>query len=158
MSSELITNWSEHDSSLQKVLSLVSTTLCVFDEDLSKLKLERLEHADALHRFLLSDKRNFLRIVLKDSEHFLRHSPRLIKLLSVFGQNMSVVECPQHLRSLNDSLLIADGRHALIRFHKDSVRSKLIVDSTGDCKPYANRFEEIVKEGGQPVRTSALGL
>jgi hypothetical protein len=158
MSSELITNWSEHDTSLKRVLSLVTTTLCIFDEDLSKLKLERKEHAETLHNFLLSDRRNVLRIVLKDSGPFLRHSPRLIELISVYGQNMSVVECPQHLRSLNDSMLIADSKHALIRFHKDNVRSKVIVDSTEDCSPYANRFEEILKEGGQPVCTSTLGL
>jgi hypothetical protein len=158
MSSELITTWSEHDGSLQRILSLVTTTLFVFDEDLSKLKLERLEHADALHRFLLSDKRNRLQIVVKNSEPLRRHCPRLMKLLAVYGQNMSVVECPQHLLSLSDSLLIADEKHALIRFHKDSARSKLILDSAGECKPYANRFEDILKEGGQPVCTSTLGL
>lgn len=158
MSQELITNWGEHDSSLQKILALASTRLSIFDEDLSKLKLERPGNTDILHRFLSSDRQHLLRIVLKNAEPLRRDSPRLMKLLATFPQNMRVFECPPHLASLNDSLLIADDRHALIRFHKDNIRSKLLSDMPEECRPYVHRFEEIMKEGGEQICATTLGL
>ncbi|MFZ4536519.1 MAG: hypothetical protein ACOYNV_09440, partial [Propionivibrio sp.] len=82
MNSELITSWAEHDNSIQKILLQVSQSLCIFDEDLTKLKLERPANAEALHRFLSTFRQNRLRIVVKNAEPFRRDSPRLMKLLA----------------------------------------------------------------------------
>jgi len=54
MSSELITSWGEHDASLKKILALASNSLCVFDGDLSKLKLGRSDSVELLRQFLNS--------------------------------------------------------------------------------------------------------
>jgi len=71
---------------------------------------------------------------------------------------MTLIECPKHLASLNDSMLIADDRHALIRFHLDHARAKAIIDSTEECLPYVLRFKEITKEGGEQISATPLGL
>jgi hypothetical protein len=158
MNSELITTWSEHDNSLQKILALAKQRLSIFDEDLSRLNLERAENAEILRRFLAADERSSLRIVVKNADPFQRSCPRLMKLLTLYPHKMAVVECPLQLASLNDALFIVDDRHALVRFHKDNVRSRMIVDNPGDCLPYVHRFEEIVKEGGTPICATTLGL
>jgi hypothetical protein len=158
MNAELITNWAEHDNSLKKILALATKTLRIFDEDLSKLKLERSENAEILRRFLGSDREHTLRIILKNTDPFRRNSPRLMKLLVTYPHNMSLFESPAHLESINGSLFIADQNHALIRFHKDNVRAKAIIDDTEECLPYVLRFEEIMKEGGEPVCVTQLGL
>ena len=59
---------------------------------------------------------------------------------------------------LRDSMLIIDDKHALIRFERDLPRSKLLVDEIDELKPYLNRFSELVSAGGEPIRTSTLGL
>ena len=158
MNSELITNWAEHDSSLQKILLLASQTLRIFDEDLVKLKLERPANAETLHQFLGADRRNSLQIIVKNAEPVRRNSPRLMKLLATHTQNMTILEGPQQLALLNDSLVIADGKHALVRFHKDNERAKAIFDNAEECMPYRLRFEEILKEGGEQVSATTLGL
>jgi hypothetical protein len=158
MNSELISSWAEHDSSLLKILELASQTLCIFDADLSKLRLDRPANVDLLRRFLSSDKQHRLRIAVKNAEPFRRDSPRLMKLLAIYTQSMTMIECPPHLASLNDSMCIADDRHALIRFHTDSVRAKIIIDNIEECAPYVQRFEDILKEGGEQVCASTLGL
>ena len=158
MNTQLITSWSEHDSFLQNVLILASKTLRIFDQDLSKLKLERPDSADSLRRFLSTDRQNLLWIVVKDAEPARRDNPRLMKLLSTYPKNMTLVECPSHLSSLSDSMLIADDRHALIRFHADHARSKAIIDNAEECLPYSLRFKEIAKEGGEQVFATPLGL
>ena len=158
MTTQLITNWSEHDSFLQKILVLASQTLRIFDQDLSKLKIERPDNAESLRRFLSTDRQNLLWIVVKDAEPVRRDNPRLMKLLSTYPQNMTLVECPNHLASLNDSMLIADDSHALIRFHIDHARAKAIIDNTEECLPYVFRFKEIAKEGGEQIFATPLGL
>ena len=45
MNSELITNWGHHDQSLRKILELATQSLRIFDEDLSKLKIEQTVNA-----------------------------------------------------------------------------------------------------------------
>jgi hypothetical protein len=158
MNAELITDWEKHDSSLRIVLALASRTLLIFDEDLSRLNLERPDSAEILRRFLASDINNRLQILVRNAEPFRRESPRLMKLLEDYPETMTVYECSPHLSSQNDAMLIADDRHALIRFHKDNVRSKIIIDNIEECAPYARRFEEITNEGGEQVSATTLGL
>ena len=158
MRSELITSWTEHDVAVQKVLLLASKTLRIFDDDLSKLKLESRENAESLQRFLTASQNNRLCIVLKNAEPLRRDSPRLMKLLKSYPQQMSVVECPPHLASFNSSLCLADERNALVRIHQDHARARIIIDSAQECAPYAQQFEAIRAEGGEPISTTTLGL
>lgn len=158
MSAELITSWAEHDAALQKILLLAARTLRIFDDDLARLGLEERVNAEYLRRFLAADHRRHLRIALRDAEPLQRASPRLIKLLATYPQQMSVHECPLHLAAPSGSLCIADERHALVRFGKDHPRGKLIIDSSAECAPYANQFEAIIGEGGESISATTLGL
>ena len=158
MSSELITTWTEHDVALQKILLQATRTLRVFDQDLLLLNFERRDNADSLRRFLAADRNNSLRIVLKNAEPLRRDSPRLMTLLATYPQQMSILECPPHLASANAALCLADDRHALVRFNKDHARSRIIIDDAQECTPYGNQFEAILREGGEPVSTTTLGL
>ena len=67
-------------------------------------------------------------------------------------------ECSPQLASLSDSMLIVDGQHALIRFHQDNVRSKRLDDDSNECQPYSQRFAEILREGGEQISATTLGL
>lgn len=158
MSSELITSWGEHDAALRKMLSLASRSICIFDGDLSKLKLGQSEPTELLRRFFDAGRQNNLSMVLQDTEHLRRDQPRLMELLAIRPQNMTIIQCPSQLLELKDSMVIIDGRHALIRIHKDHARSRVIFDSDEDCAPYVKRFEEILNEGGEPVGATTLGL
>lgn len=158
MTSELITSWSEHDISVREILALASNSLCIFDGDLSKLKLGRSDAIESLRRFLGNGRENALRIVLQNTETLRQDNPRLMQLLADRPHGMSILQCPPQLAELTDSMLIADGRHALIRIHKDHARSRVILDSAEDCAPYIKRFEEILNEGGEPIGATTLGL
>ncbi len=158
MSPELLVNWTDHDSYLQKVLLLAKQTLRIFDEDLTRLGLEKPENALFLRRLLTSERQNTLTVVLRSANPFRRSSPRLMKLLADFPDTMKIYECAPQLASLSDSMVLADGSHALVRFHKDHVRSKAIIDNADECRTYILRFEEILKEGGTPISATTLGL
>lgn len=158
MNPELITSWADHDCGLQKVLLLATRSIRIFDADLARLGLERQENAFFLRRFLTAAPQNTLQIVLRNVEPLRRTSPRLFKLLEDFPQTMQVRECAPQLAALTDAMLLADERHALIRFHEDHARSRAIVDNSDACRPYLLRFEEILREGGMPISATTLGL
>ena len=153
---ELTTTWSEHDASLCRVLALAQETLCVFDEDLARY--ERADNAAILQRFLAADGEHRARIVVRNADLLRSDSPRLWKLLETFTGTLTVFECPASLVELSDSLLIADGKHALVRFHEDQPRCKTIIDNGVECKPYCQRFEELVGECGEAIGATTLGL
>ena len=158
MSSELITTWSEHDSALEKVLARATRTLRIFDADLTKLRLERPEQIAILGNFLSADIKNQIHAIIRNAEPLRRNRPRLMKRLALHPQHVLVFEAPEQIAKLSDSMLISDEQYALIRFHQDNVRSKIILDNADECLPYINRFEEIVREGGNQVSATVLGL
>jgi hypothetical protein len=158
MSAELITSWSEHDSSLQRILHLAAQSLCIFDDDLARLKLERPDNAALLRALLAAGGERTLQIVLKNPDPLRRASPRLMQMLATYPQCMTVIECPPHVAALADSLFIVDRRHALVRFSRDYPRCKAIIDDAVQCAPYVHRFAQIIDEGGEQISATTLGL
>lgn len=159
MSSRLITTWSEYDSAVQEILDRSPETLLIFDEDLSPFKLERPERIAAL-KHLLTARRDTrqLTIVVQKTDFVRQYSPQLMALLRIHSPALTIIQAAAHLEGLRDSLLIADGRHALIRFHRDQPRSRLITDDLQECEPWQKRFDEILGEGGDALSTITLGL
>ena len=159
MSSRLITTWSEYDSAVREILGLAQTTLLVFDETLSSLQLERPERIAALRRLLSARKpATRLTIIVQKADFVRQYSPQLMDLLTVHSPALTIIQSPPHLDRLRDSLLIADGRHVLVRFHHDHARARLIIDDLAECAPYQQRFDEILGEGGGALSPMTLGL
>ncbi|HCZ15594.1 MAG TPA: hypothetical protein PL117_11860 [Accumulibacter sp.] len=159
MSSRLITTWTEYDGAVEEILALSASTLQIFDEDLSTLKLERPERIEALRRQLSARQDNTRITIIVQKPDFVRqYSPQLMNLLAVYAPTLTIIHSPAHLDTLKDSMLIADGRHALVRFHRDHARSRAIVGDEQECAPYQLRFDEILGEGGDPLSATTLGL
>jgi len=159
MSSRLITTWSEYDRAIQELLDLSATRLDIFDEDLSTLKLEAPQRVAALRALLSAPSHDRqLRIVVRKRDFVCQYSPQLMNLLTLYAPLLSIIDAPPHLDQLGDCLMIADDRHALVRFHRDQPRARLIVDDTSECAPYAQRFAEVLGEGGDPLSSKTLGL
>jgi hypothetical protein len=158
MNAEMVTQWSEYGSAVQKTLFLATDSLRIFDPDLVRLNLETRENALFLRDFLASAPRVRLQIVLRNAEPFRRSSPRLFQLLRDFPHRMQVWECAPQLLNMTDATLLSDDRHAVIRFHQDHARSRVIIDDAGACRGHHTRFDEILAEGGTPISATTLGL
>ncbi len=159
MSSTLLTSWSAYDGAIQQILDLAPTSLLIFDRDLSTLKLEQSSRSAGLQRLLAAQSAaTRLTIVVQYPEFVQRQSPRLLNLLATYYPTMTISVASPQLRTLCDSLLIADDRHALIRFHYQQARSRLLIDEVEECRPSLERFNAIVDEGGDPVSPRTFGL
>lgn len=157
MPSTLITSFGEYDAAIDRLLSNCHRRLDIFDFNLSALKLDRPQRVSELQR-LLGDPQHQIRIVVQDSATVLSSNPRLARLLGGHLHHFSLIQAPDNLAELRDSLLIADDEHALIRFHRDQPRGKLIEKDALETRPYALRFIDILGEGGHPVSPRIAGL
>lgn len=154
----LITSWTDYAAAVARVLACAGHSLVVFDRDLMTLHLDHPAQIASLTGFLRRSPSTTLRIALQQPEALRNHHPRLLELLRTYAHKFHVQETPRHLASLSDSLLIADGESAVIRFHHDHARSKEIVADAEACKSYVRRFENIWNEGGTPLSASVTGL
>ena len=158
MTNTLITSWADYDSAVQDVLARATHKLTIFDEDLCTLKLERPDRLSLLRHFLSAGPEHTVQIAILDAGHIRRNCPRLMALLTAYAHNLKIIECPPHLASLSDSLIIADDQHGIIRFHKGHARAKIISDEVEACAPYLQRYDQIIAEGGTLVTSTTLGL
>ncbi|MEF8700714.1 MAG: hypothetical protein V5B32_09335 [Candidatus Accumulibacter sp. UW26] len=159
MASQLITTWSAYDDAVGHLCARSPATLLIFDEDLSSLKLERPPRIAALARLLAApDAQKQLTIVVQKTAFVRQYSPQLMQLLRFHQPTLTIIQAPPQLDSLRDSLLIADGRDALVRFDHAQARARLMVDDAEACAPYLRRFAEIVAAGGEPISSMTLGL
>lgn len=157
MSSTLLTSYGEYDAAIDLLLSLAERRLDIFDHDLSQLKLDQPDRHAALVR-LLGAPASRLRIVIQDGQSVLARHPRLARLLDTHGHQFSLIEADPGLQHLSDSMLLADGNHALLRFHKDQPRGKLLEDEADEVRPYERKFQSILDEGGSPLSSRVAGL
>lgn len=159
MSSQSLTTWNDYQQSIDQVLALATRTLSIFDADLSLFKLEDPARHAHLRRLLISREYGCrLTIIVQYADFVRQYCPRLLQLLSLHASALSIIEAPTDLASLQDSLLIADGRHLLVRFDRQQPRARLMIDAADDCAPYVARFAEIFAEGGQAISPTTLGL
>ena len=157
MSNTLLSSYGEYDAAIDLMLSLAEHHLDIFDPDLSLLKFNRPARHAALKR-LLSSPQGQLRIVVQNSQAVLAQQPLLIRLLETYGHHFTLLEANESLRHLSDAFMVADHAHALVRFHRDQARSKMLESEEDEVEPYQRRFAAIIEEGGTPISPRLAGL
>lgn len=158
MGYELITDWTRHDAAVEALLVLARRSVRIFDDDLTRLKLERPANSESLRRLLREEPRSAISIFVRHAEPLQRNHPRLLGLLTTYAHRMEIRESPPHLASLRDCLLIVDDTHAVVRFDEGQPRAKLLTDDAAEVGPYSRRIEEIANEGGDVISSTTLGL
>lgn len=157
MSSTLLTTYGEYDAAIDLILSLAERRLDIFDHDLALLKLDQPTRHAALQR-LLAYPHHQLRIVVQDSQNVRSRLPLLMRLLDTHGHHFSLIEADEKLQHLSDSIIVADNAHALLRFHREQPRGKILEDEEEEVKPYERKFQSILDEGGTALSPRVAGL
>lgn len=158
MTYQLFTDWSDFRAACDQVLRLAERRLCIFDPDLSELGLHHLERFEILHTLALQQAPCSIRIALHRTDHLHRDHPRLIKLLQTHAHVVQVQQIPDSLQHLRDCMILADDRHAVVRFDQAQARCKLILNDPAATAPYQQRFETSWTEVGTPFSPTPLGL
>jgi hypothetical protein len=140
------------------VVAQAQRELAIFDPDLKETGLESRAGAEHLVRLLATSRGRQLRIVLHDPGHLERHCPRLITILRDYGHVASLRRTPGNLRNLTDCFVVADGRHAVIRFHADHARGKLLIAQDDEVGIWQRRFAELWELATATSCITTLGL
>jgi len=158
MTTELFTNWGDYQTAIDRLLTLASKELRIYDKNLAQLKLDNPARIEMLKLLLVNRREISLRIAVRDAKHIRDQSPRLLELLRNNSHRMAIIETPENLAHLRDGMILADDGNGLVLFDQDQPRSKLIIDDIGETSVYLRRFDEIWREGGQSISASVAGL
>lgn len=154
----LFTNWGDFSEATRNVLLAARCEIAIFDHDLSRLGLENPEINDAFRHLLRSSAHHRIRIAVQQSDRIEREFPRLRETHRLFAHNLFITVVPAHLANLRDTLILADGTAAVVRFEREQPRGKHLAGDREACRPYLRRFDEIWAEGGTPLAATTLGL
>lgn len=158
MTRELITHWTDYQAAIEQLLVMPCSKLCIYDEDLVKIRLDDRQRLANFEKILQSAQPGSIRIALRSADNFRRTQTHLIQLLAPYAHIITIKETSQQLNNLRDSMILLDDRDGLIRFDRDQARSKLLINENDELRPYLQRFEEIWKEPGDVVSATSLGL
>jgi len=158
MARELITSWADYQMALDRLLAIACHKISIYDEDLVTLKLESTLRLLHIKRILQTGRENTLQIAVRNANPVRQKHPLLLTQLMTFGHCASAHETPEQIAHLRDSMIIADDKHALVRFDRDMPRGKLLIDEIDEVRPYLSRFKEIWSEGGEIISNTTLGL
>ena len=101
---------SEYQQALDVVIEQARHTLYLFDYDLHEGGWNGPQRYEVLKRFVLGSPNNRLHIALHSVDHVRRNCPRLLNLQRQYSYAVLIHETNPEARSINDPMLIADGR------------------------------------------------
>src|ERR1700712_3627375 len=81
----------DHEKAIDSLLQHAKKRILVFDQSLGR-DYNSVARTESIRQFLLSNRRNTLQIALHDTQSLDRNCPRLLSLLRVHGQSISIHE------------------------------------------------------------------
>lgn len=145
-------------SAIDEILDLAEQRLCVFDIDLSQTGWNGAARAERLTAFLRRKRHARVEIILHDTRWVEASCPRLLAVQRLHATAVTIYRSGSEARHAMDPLVIADGRHALHRFHIDQPRAAVIIDKPAVVRPLQMRFDEIWATGEPGLGATRLGL
>jgi hypothetical protein len=141
---------------LRACISRARHTLQLFDPDFGWWQLGSAEMDALLRRFLSGHGR--LQLAAHSNVHLERDAPRFLRLLTDYSHAIECRRTPHALRLLTDSFCIADGTHAVRRYHSDHMRGEAVYDAVPDTQVCGERFTAIWEESMPGLSADTTGL
>jgi hypothetical protein len=151
------TGKTEYQDYVDEVIALAQHEIRIFDQQLDK-SFNSLDRHDALRDFLLSNRRNRLRIVVHDASRIERVCPRMLELLRAFNHAMAIHETQPEAQNVYDLFVISDELHSVRRFHFNDLRGLYARDDPIEAHTLVERFEEIWEASAPAVAPTTIGL
>ncbi len=151
------TGKTDYETYVGEVIALAKHDLRVFDQRLGTAFNSRSRH-EALRQFLLSSRRNRLRVIVHEVASIERDCPRMLELLRTFNHAMEIHETQPQAKSVYDPFVIADEMHSARRFHFDDLRGLYSKDDPIEAHALVERFEEIWEASNPAVTPTTIGL
>ncbi len=148
----------EYRQAIDAVLGAAAREVRIFDPDLRGTGIESRARADMLAAFLSGARDRSLRIVVHDVDYVSGHCPRVAELFRRFSHCCHLRQTPDGLRDLADCFMVADNAHAVVRFHTDHFRGKLLLGLPDEVQGWCRRFDDLWLQSLPAAPLTPLGL
>ena len=149
----------EYRSAMLAALEAATSTIAMFDPDLSEAGLENPASIAALERLCrTSPRRDALRVLVHSSDFAERECPRLVAVIGAFGHRAAVRVASTRFRSWRQPFLVADARHVVTRFDQDGPRGKLAVEDERTASMLLAQLETMWIDGTPTTTGAPLGI
>jgi len=145
-------------AAIDELIGLAQQKLQVFDIDLSQTGWDTAARAANLVAFLRRAPSTRFELIVHDKRWMEGSCPRLLNLLKLYSDAITVYRTGDEARVAMDPLVIVDGRHYLHRFHIDQPGAALVIENPQLAMPLVTRFEEIWATGEPGIAGTVLGL
>jgi hypothetical protein len=136
-------SWSDFRASFAQVLERATSELCIFDDNLDSTGLAEAANIEALYSLLKNAPRPVARIALRDTSSLPQKHPRLLQLMRSYSHVLKIQEVSRSFVPRRDCMILADGKHAAVRFDLEHPRCGLLLDDENEVLPYSRLFSEI---------------
>ena len=148
----------EFQRAVERLIEQPGRELRIFDPDLSSLRANSPARIALLEKFLRASRTRRIYIVVHDTEHLSRHSPRMLGLLKLFTHAIQINRTQEEIRNLQDSFLVLDAQHYLRRPVARYFRGAIALHDETEALAMRSRFQEIWAASFPGVSSTTVGL
>ena len=145
-------------AAVDRLLEQFGRELRIFDPDLSALRVNDPERIARLERFLAASRTRRLFVVVHDTEHITRKSPRLMALLARYSHAIQIHRTHDEIRELQDAFLVLDSSHYVRRPVAHFFRGAIGLGDDNEGLQMRQRFMEIWAASFPAVSSTTAGL
>jgi len=145
-------------ASIERLLEQPGRELRVFDPDGAALRLNDAARIAGLERSLLASRTRRLYLVVHNTDHLTRKSPRMISLITRFSHAVQVNRTQEEIRELQDAFLVLDAAHYVRRPVAQFFRGAIGLHDETEGLVMRSRFMEIWAQSFPAVSSTTVGL
>ena len=143
---------------VERLLAQPGRELRIFDPDGASLRLNDSARIAVLESFLSASRTRRIYMVVHQTDHILRHCPRLLGLLARFSHMMQINRTHEHIRELQDAFLVLDSQHYVRRSVAAFYRGAAGFGDEVEALAMRQRFMEIWEASYPGVSSTVAGL
>lgn len=156
---QTIDTWSDGYQAWRSLLQTTEHALWVLDHDLSGLHLDRADGPDFLLSCLHRLAPGRIRIMVRDETPLLMRMPRTRQHLVDYGHIAEIRKIAMHhASSLQQSIVLSDDRHVLLRPRFDAPRAFLRIDDPADSGRHQPMIQDLWDAATPISLGTVLGL
>lgn len=158
VANQVLLGESAYATAIDIVIAKAESELMIFDDNLEKGDYQSLNRFHLMHNFLSKNPQSKLTIILHRVDFFKKDCPRLLSLLKVYSHKMTVYTSNNEAKIAKDTLVIADKKHYVRRFHIDQARFKYHLDDVESSASIVSRFNALLEHTQETITSTNLGL
>jgi hypothetical protein len=145
-------------AAVERLLEQPGRELRMFDPDGAALRLNDPARIERLERFLLASRTRRLYLVLHDTDHVTRQTPRLLTLLRRFSHAVQINRTFEEIRQVQDAFLLLDSMHYVRRPVAVHFKGAMGLGDENEGQALRGRFAEIWSTSYPAVSSTTVGL